>query len=1128
MANDRKDSKFVDKDSNSLSSSIEGFSKSMTKNSSELKLNTKSLSQNSTSLDKNTVALMSMVSAFGKSVNQMEDTLEDFTRSQAEDTERRRKNQESETERQSAVSKKTEESTSRVFSKGEALVESFKVVGSRLVKEYLGGAQRIMDSYKKSFGDITVRMQWSESDYASMFNSVRDTIMRDGYGQQFSTKDYTTALTEALSTGLRGDEAREIAYQNMVTNKLLPAISTNTAAYRRMSKDFGKTFSEGITAVGKYSERLYGAEGLEEGKANQIIETLQATLKLQGQRSGLSDEQILSSQNGLIFGLNALESLGVNSDHFVSTMGKILEGTIDDSTLSFASAGLTSDTLANRLFEDPLSVIQSYIDLVGQGSGQISQQGQNYISEALGVDARTGLQVLAAKEKGIDWDQIRGDWSDFDVNQEISSQKSWLKSGGGKTADERLDTYEENIATSIGVIGAQIPRLTEIKEDLKKIKDILIGSSLLGGSGVGKNLLGSLLDKGKGLVSNSGLLNKASSILEDGNIAGEWLREGYSFKDVASATGQGKALLGKISNIGGTGSTLGGFASLASGVAGGVMAAKDAWNAGKVAAENGGDTLDVVGQGLRGAITGRTEKTSEEFSSAVDKALSGEKQKMDWGAVGANAAKGALLGTAVNAGAGTLIGAATGAVTSMIDQAIENAKYNNLAESVTEFNDSLTAASTSMSSYENVLKKSETVYSNLDKVTGKVTASEQDKLSALKSLKEQYPALLANVDNLSDFDSDYVEIIKNKIEREKELAASNAVTNLVDLVDKAKEASEDTNKIVSGENSITKQGMDFISDVTNAAKKAGMGDDVEGWAQTHEGEVMKFAETRAKEAGMSTDAFIGKINQAKNGGFFQLENVTNDAGVVVGTRWVPSTGTWGDNYLQASESYNESGVLVGKEDALSKAVEKDYSRILELAGQFDEIYANTNKNGKINLTENQIKQIASSSDSLKPLMDSYNNNVLLAEGTTKSQIHSDNEMWSSAKKLFDAADEKFPKFKLGAYDIQNDQLAQLHTGEMVLTSANADKLRQIGSGGISGVLDKMSAMSDEVTTSTVQSDTSHQDSLFTTVVSAIESQTAELVKYLVEINSSIMRIVSQNGFAGSTEITAATVTYEGR
>lgn len=1134
MPDDRRIGKSKDEEGRSLSSSIENFSKSMIKNSGELKSNTKKLSKNSTSLDKNTAALSAMVASFNKSVNQMGKTLDDFINDQAKDTERRRKDQEDGNKQRKADD---EDNAKRIYSAGEAFVESFKVVGRRLVKEYLGGAQRIITAYKNSFSDITVRMQWTESDYASMFNSIRNTIMQDGFGQQFSAKDYTTALTEVLSTGLRGDEAQRLAYQNMITNKLIPAISTNTTAYRRMSKEFGEAFNQNITAMAKYTEAVYGAEGIEEGKLNNLVSEVYREFTYQTAKQGLSQEETDERWANIQGTVSAMYTKYGEStaEGFLSNLKDGLNGSVEGSSLL---QNLTGTTLASQSGNSLMSIqdyAQRYLSTIESFS-----DNANVFTNVPGLgDTSTYYEVGAKKYQGYSSEDFSSELGQFleGYNKSAVYQNNldWLKAGGGKTADERLDTYEENIATSVGVIGAQIPRLSEIREDLKKIKEILIGSSLF------KMFKGS---SSSGKISNV-LYNKLLG------TSGETFQSLYSagsqFPGLVngSSTFLGSTKLGSVnaglqnawgtvggSGFGGASTALGTMTNLAAGpgalLAGAYMMGKDAIGAGGKFADEGYSTGTVIAQGAKASITGHASMTDKEQSDAVSAALQGQKQSFNWGELGSNTLKGTAIGAGVGtavggwaAGLGTIIGggigAVTGALTNAIDQMVENAKYNKLADSVNKFNEGLSEAQTSLSKYQAVVQKSEDTYQALDIITGKVTATESERQSVLKSLKEQYPALLHNVEDLSDFDEEYVEVIKRKLEIEKKVAASTAITDTGKLVDELDELTKNSDNLTQGV-SIGKQSADFLNEIISGDEGSSYANALAKVGENGEG-LKKIASKYAEKAGVSTEDFLNKLSSKgilkKTGGGYSLDEIH--------TVWANIE----DDYNLKDDKLK--GIKKGQEKqytSYQETLNNASNKIYEVVLNFDKLYESSVKDdGQVDLSESQLDLLTSYTDKLKSAVENYNKMALQLDGTP---YHSDDSLFDVVHKLYTAAGKTLTPFKLGAYDIQSDQLAQLHSGEMVLTSANAEKLRQIGSGGISGVLDQMVALSDGVTTSTVQSDDSHQESLFTTVVSAIETQTTELVKYLIEINNTIMRIVSQNGSTGATEITAATVTYEGR
>lgn len=1090
-----------DDNSNDLSSSFDLFSKSLSNTSEALKGNTKGLSLSSLSLDKNTDALLEIAKLFGKSVKDLDKNTrksgdkkkkddEDFLANMKEVYERSNKN--------------LDTSLTRVQKWGNIIITSFEVVGKRVIGNLESAANRVASKYKEQLSNITVRMQMTNSDYSDMFNAMSSRFQSEGLAKQFSPVDYADALAATLENGLRGDEAQRQAYHNLITNKLIPAISTNTIAYRRMSKQFQNSFDQNVVAVSKYTEALYGAEGLEQGKANAIYETLESRLRYEESVGNLDEGGVEKVLNQIQFAVSKMEAAGINTDQFISDIGSILEGNTAESTALMQRyfGVVDTDQFAKKLSTDAFGFVEDYMRAYNAGSATLATANEQW--SALGGNLTTGMQTTTAlnnyEKAGKDFfGELRDEFSRFNSEAEYERFNQRLKNGDFQTKDAQLDKLEENMTTSYGVFKSEfVPRFDEVASDVKSILGVVI------------NML--LFTKTKSALSGESDSKLVSKLLNLGN-KGEALS---SFSQlVGSGTGKvglsnlARPLSGIKSGITGAGSATGALINLAAGpgalIAGGLLAGYQGFKSGQVAAQEGGNFGGVAGQTLRGIITGGTMKTSEEVNSAISQALKGQKQKLDLSEIGTNAVKGGLLGVGVGtavggwaAGAGTAIGAGigaiTGAVTNLIDQATENAKFNKLANAVNNFNKSLSETKTSLDSYKTVIEKSKFTYNSLKKLTGEVYASESEKLSVLESLKEQYPALLTNVENLSDFDSEYVKIIEQKIEREKALAGSKAVSSLSDLVDQAVSGSSATRGLLKGDKILGREAMNFINEIGSEEKAQSMSQE----------ELLAKASEYADKAGLTTDEFINKINSATNGGFFAKSY--NNPDDLTDYDWVAMTTTWGDNYKQAQKAYDESGVLKDYDTSgINEALEEDYVRIQNLLAGFDELVATVvSDKGSLSLTENQIRIVSSKIGALEGLMKDYNYSTALIN-SKDSQIHSDNKMFDSAKKMAEASGVSFPKFKLGAYRINEDNLLSvLHKDEMVLTSANANKLRNLGSGGISGLLDALTAVSS-ARVSAVDS-TSNTASLCNAVVSAINSQTESIVAVLNSILGVVMRI----------------------
>lgn len=1090
-----------DRQGSDLSSSLERFSGALSGNADALKGNSTNLAKNVSSLDKNTSALLSIAKEFQEFEKSFKQDLDNFSESTKKSYDEQTKQAKGQTEDISKVLDESNKNTNNALTRGQKIgnvfLTTFETVGKRLISELTSSMHRVAESYKSNFTDITVRMQWSDTEYASMFKDMASTFLQQGLGRQFSPVDYAEALSETLSTGLRGDEAQRQAYQNLIANQLVPAISTNTREYRQMSKQFGATFTQGVTAISKYTESIYGAEGLEEGKLNNVISSLETTLRYSASTGEYTEEQVQSALDQFIFAINAMEQAGINTDDFVSQVQAVLEGGVGDnvSTLFYAMGAGTPDQLEGRLMQDPMSVFEDYMEYMSLGNGN-GLNAQNTITSAIGGNTQVGMQVSTAENLGFDWGEVREEFSNYDSTAVFSDQMDKLRDGYYKTADAQLDTLEENIATPLGVLEAEIPRFQELTTDVKSILGVLLQMSLFTNTRNGADP-----DEVKGLfgkIKSSKVGTKVSSALS---------------KPAAGALGKAGVS---------TGAAVGGGAMIVGGL---IMTGKDMYDAATSAQDSGESGTELIDDLVRGGFLGNTAMTSEDRSSAIESALSGQKQEFDWSEMAGNASKYALTGGGIGtiagsaaggvgavpgAAIGAAVGGVVGAATNAVDQIVENYKFNQLADSVNAFNESLTSTTTAVDNYGKAVENYEATQEDLKKLSGEINASESEKLKILDSLKEQYPALLTNVNDLSDFDSEYIAVIQDKIEREKELAASQAVSSVSDLLDEAASASEDTRDLLG--DYLGAAGRGFVEEIGSEDKARSM---------TNK-DLMSVADKYAAQAGLSTDEFIEKLNKSKSGGFFEKVYERDANGQYTGDWfWAAKEFTSGDNYKQ----YLEDDKNID-ETVYTDAINADYSRILNLVNQFDELLLNaTDDQGNVQLTENQLNSVEGWLSDLETLMNSFNESTSIINGAG-SKIGSGDPRFDSARKLAEAAGVDFPNFKVGAYDIQSDNtLANLHEGEMVLTSANAEKLRQLAGGGLGGILSALVEMTS--LSSSVVPDESTSESLSSAIVSAIDSQTETLSGYLVTINNTILSLLKQPGGQGAVNVTEAAYTYEG-
>lgn len=1108
-------------DSSDLSSSFDLFSKSLSRNADALKGNTKGLASSSSSLDKNTAALLEMAKSFRRSVGDFSESIDDLNSSGARLESQRSVNTQSNLADMKSIFERSNKNFDNSLTKGQKagkiLITTFEVIGKRLISEFTSAADRVASKYKDQLSNITVRMQMSNSDYSDMFNAMSARFQNEGLNKQFSPVDYADALAATIETGLRGDEAQRQAYNNLITNKLVPAISTNTIAYRRMSKQFKDSFDQNVVAVSKYTEALYGAEGLEEGKANAIYETLESRLRYEESAGNIDEGGAEKILNQIQFAVSKMEAAGINTDQFISDIGSILEGNTAESTALMQRyfGVVDTDQFAKKLSTDAFGFVEDYMRAYDAGSMTLATANEQW--SALGGNLTTGMQTTTAlnnyEKEGKDFfGELRDEFSGFNSSAEYAKWTQKLQQGFGQSADAAVDKLEENIATGYGVFQSEIPRFKEMASDVKAILGVLVStllftktkSALGGGRGIGSGLL----NKGLGSLSTFG---GGGSLTGNASAAAQMFNEGYTFSEVASVGGKGSAVLGKVGSFGGASSLGGGLANLAAGpgalIAGGALAGYQGFKSGQVAAQEGYGAGDVALQGVRGFITGGSMKTSEEKMSAVEAAMSGQKQKMDWGEVGTNALKGGLAGTGIGtavggwaAGAGTAIGAAVGtvagAVTNMIDQAIENAKYNKLAEASEKMYESFDSLAQAQSNYDAVVQKSSRNQKSIDDLmsylNGETTSSTESLNKAFKELQAQYPEYLGSLESINELEPQYLDVLRNKINLEKENAAADLATQASDALSSLEEVRKSFDNIASDEIKSTAS-LEFVKKIAETGGENG---------KVYESsEINSLLDDMIKQygtPGMTKEDLISELNSGKSGSIIKVQEDGSLTLTGQNNKSGKGGATAGDNMAQFATDYQNSDDL--RNSAIS-TINKEISVINQVYSSLKQIADSSKQEDGTYLFSDSTKVTA------KSLADQLNDTAKeVNDHASKYKLDSmkiSSDRYEGLSDIFSSLGVT-PQFKVGAYNIQKDNLlSTLHKGEMVLTSANAEKLRNLGSGGISGLLDSLSAVRN-ARVSAVDS-TSNDASLGNAIVSAIQSQTESIVSVL----NSILVVVSK-------------------
>lgn len=1122
-------------DDSDFSETLSSFSSNLSSNSSSLDSNTRGLNRNSGSLDKNTEALLKVVQEFKRVVGEFGDDVDRIE----ESSERSQSNTQQNLADMQSVYERSGRNLDTMLNKGQikisktltSIIDIFEVVGKRLIGEFTNAADRVSDKYKEKFNDITVRMQWTQAEYSSKFNEYSARFQKEGLNKTFSPVDYADALAEAVSIGLRGDEAERQAYRNLITNKLIPAISTNTVAYRRMSKTFGDAFNENMVAVSKYTEALYGAEGLEDGKANAALEAIEKRLRYEESVGNLAEGQAEETFNKVLTAVNLVESNGGNSDEMVMSLKKLLEGNImDASAFDMTAWGYTGDStefLGNLLKGETW---KRYLE-TSSGSGT-SIETQQIMVDAMGgskdaiMDAAIAMNNM--QKQGIDIAEAINGMSNFDYSREYKKQTDKLEDGVYSTADQIVNKMEENAATSFGVAKSEIARFDEIASDVKTIAGILLSMAA-------DRVLGRLFggDSSSGLTGRL-LGGRVASLSNNIGEAAQLYNMGENFTSISSAYGRGTAALGKVASFGGANSLAGGLTNLAAGpgaiIAGAVMMGKDALEGGFKARDEGASNEEVFLQSLRGAFTGGKIDSEEEKSSKISNALQGKGVDFDWGAMGGNALKGGLVGAGVGtavggwaAGIGTAVGAVAGgvvgAISNAIDQAIENAQYNKLAESVNNFETSLNKADDAILEYKEALNNSEELEKKLQILSKDSAASEAVQLRTLESLKQQFPSLLGNVDEVTDLTDSQIEMMKRQIEQEKKDAAWKASQGVNEALKGADQVITDTQSLNIMKDP-TKGDLDstttdilnhLLSDATDSENflKSPEREDYKADYEESKARINKSIVEGAAARGQSEEEYVDYLNSVAGGSYYTKSEDGGWRFVNIGEYEGISHQDALDDFGKYATKYDDSGKNLEtsseERESIQEASDNAYTKLRDAVSEFDQ-YAGVavDEDGNYLGDSRQLESDKSSIDKIIELAKNYNE-LMINSGFVDSQLHSDNSTFSQVASIAETIGHPF-SFKVGAYNISRDGTpAILHEGEMVLTAANAEKLRNIGSGGISGFLDSLTALESNMVAAT-PSGVSTGSLASTAVTAAIQNQTESIVNVLNSILTAVLQI----------------------
>lgn len=910
--------------------------------------------------------------------------------------------------------------TFQTITKG--FVNAIGSVFDYFIGQFKDSINRLESTFNSSISDIAARMDLTYSQYQNLYTSTSDRLARDNLNAQFSVTKYINNLQSVLETGLRGQVATDLAYSNLITGRLLPSLNTISTEYRRFYKMFGDQFSESITAIGRYTEEVYGAEHIEQGNLDAILQSLQVPLTYAASTRGLSMEEqaeyVQDAMSRIVSTAGILSNTyNIDPTEFYQLIADAIANPAGSSQLR-TSLGIGSSQLAQEVLTNEnafFTYLQNYLN-----TGYDYSSTPDYISQMtsiLGRDQITALQIATAQNQygGLEGliSDLRDDLSSYDAATVYSNEEEKLQNNQYISVQEKISNQIDNILDDLAVITVGIPNLWTFLGNI---------TSAIGG--VAGDFLGSFL--GSKLGGGGSLLGGSST-------------GGTSF--IKGAGGASLATVGSAIAI----------------AAGSLMAIDDASEAYD---NSGGDLASAV----QGFLTGETFDETELEHVRRNEGI------FDWSEVGSNALKWGLIGggagTLVTPGIGTAIGgiggAVTGALSSIIGQydryraanEYAESELGKLADSISETTDTLDEMQASITAYNDLREKEEDLISSINKAKG-----------TEKDLLEQQLDLL-------------------RLEIQMQEALLPTAKDLVTEMDMLRE-----------EYSTGKSQSDFLSELYTLDRTALRNMDLENNAI----EDMSLDQI-LNSMGMTNEQAESLVSKAISANYIKEGTSTEDALKALLIDYASSEGyivsanakgsdyddvkVLGDAAYYSLDRDEGKAVISSTKTALSELTSKSSEALSTLRD-----YASSDTTPDNSLIQRAIAQWERGYVS-EDIPYSKVDDLLDAAGFSDAQI-------SSYKKYVQengiATSERAKGFyKVGLYDVPSDNyLANLHSGEMVLTSTNADKLRQLASGGITGVLDTLTSLT--ATTST--EDSSAVNTTYD-LIDAIDNQTTTLVSEL--------------------------------
>ena len=1002
--------------------------------------------------------------------------------------------------------KATEKGLTTLQKTGLSIETVIRNVGSLIIGEIKTAYTTVANSYQSHLSSITAQMVMSNKEYSQLYNDASEYFRQEGLNKQFSPVDYANALEDVISSGLRGEEAKTLAYQNLVMNKVLPSLDTTSRGFVRLNKLLGTDISQGVLSIAKYAEKTF-EQGLNEGSITNLLETLYQEILLQS--NGDSERATSMFQNLVADYTAAVDKYGYAAAEEVlgEIKSQLSSPVMGSSAISYATGASTAESFYDYFDQKGFfGVFEDLADWAVRSGGNNSTVAALMSQEgiSLSTDFYNAVKIAEAYGDSVESasEMLEGLKSSFDSEDTYKELVKGLENGWTQTADDALTKQEENLMTWSATAASSIARFDEalntVTSTLTSLASIwLFSGAAKGGGGLLKNFSGK--SAGKGSVGDLASLDGAS-----------WAQ---TLTGSATATTSGVL-------VGGGSLLAGGAMILGDGISTGIK-------------------NQHVGAGLLASITGDSslglteEEKLRKASNTVDKGWVDSQIGIDWKKVGSNTLKGAALGTGIGTavggwalGSGTAIGAGVGAlagaVTSFLDQVAESAKYNKLAKSSKELEGSLSSLSSAQEDFESTVSINN---QTLEKLNEWNSLEAQQKSELFTYLQEQYPTVLGNLSSESDLDSKYIEILKTKIERENALLGKENLDAASGVFDDLKKEQESLVKAVDGYKS--QASLDFVESVLATGGENGT-----IWNSS---DISNKLDEISKLYGISKEDLISELTSGKrgavlkkqydkNGNFsgYTLTGQNNDVG--------RGTVTAGDNIQQFYDDYSTESESQQKK--AQDYIDSQISAMLEAYGSIEDIFLQyyDSKSGslvegfgegatsetKISL-ERTMSEFENAVKDIKEIGDSYGLSGVVSN-RLKNSFPDIVEVWN-------AFDREAPGFKVGLNHVPRDNfLANLHKDEMVLTAENAEKLRSIAShgSGLNGLLSTIESLSR----ATVRASSVPSESLnINPVVDAIGHQTESIVSVLNSILEVVSRATSSSGMQST--IPRSVITFEG-